>query len=161
VAAARLAPALILAALALPGCVERVLLLRTDPPGARVSVNGVPLGASPVEWTFLHYGTVRLEAEPLDADGSGAPDTRRAVLDFPLSPPWYQWPGIDFFADNLWPWTVVDRHEAVIVLPPAPDPDDPHEGQEELRRLERELRERAREERRKALAIPPAADGKR
>jgi len=142
----RAAPALALAlaALVLPGCVERVLLVRTEPPGARVSMNGVPLGLSPLEVPFLHYGTVRLEAEPLDADGDGVPDTRRALLDHPLDAPWYQWFPIDFFADNLWPWTVVDRHEAVILLPFAPSPDT-REGQEELRRLAEELRVRARE----------------
>lgn len=146
----RPAPALILAALLLPGCVQRSLWIRTDPPGARVLVNGVPVGVAPLETPFLHYGSVRVEAEPLDVDGDGSPDTRRIVTAVDLSPPWYQWPVIDFFSDNLWPWTVTDRHEAVIVLPAGPDPDDPAEGQEELRRLERELRVRAGEERRQA-----------
>lgn len=154
-AAARLLPALIAAALVLPGCVERRLLLRTDPPGARVSVNGVLLGAAPVEIPFLHYGTVRVEVAPLDAAGDGSPDTRSCVSLVPLSPPWYQWPVIDFFADNLWPWTLVDRHEAVIALHPCPDPDDPVEGQPELRRLEKELRDRARDARREAEGAAP------
>jgi hypothetical protein len=158
VAAPRLLPALILAALALPGCVHRVLLLRTDPPGARVSVNGVAMGVAPLEMPFLHYGRVRVEAEPLDRDEDGSPDTRRAVTEVDLSTPWYQWPVIDFFADNLWPWTVTDRHEAVIVLPPGPDPDE-REGQEELRRLEGELRARARDARREAEGS--AAGGKK
>jgi hypothetical protein len=135
-----------LAALAATGCVERRLAIRTEPAGARVSINGVPLGMTPLETPFLHYGTVRLEAEPLDADDDGVPDTRRATIDHDLDPPWYQWFLIDFFADNLWPWTVVDRHEAVIRLPPAPSPDT-REGQEELRRLAEELRGRAREAR--------------
>lgn len=156
--ASRLLPALALAALALPGCVQRVLLLRTDPPGARVSVNGVPMGVAPLEMPFLHYGTVRVDAEPLDADEDGSPDTRRVVTRVDLSPPWYQWPVIDFFADNLWPWNVTDRHEVVIVLPPAPDPDET-EGQEELRRLEQELRARARDARREAETRVP--EGKR
>lgn len=112
-------------------------------------MNGVPLGATPLEMAFLHYGTVRVEAEPLDVDEDGSPDTRRVVTEVDLSAPWYQWPGIDFFADNLWPWTVTDLHEAVIVLPPGPDPDE-KEGQEELRRLEGELRARARDARREA-----------
>jgi len=144
------APALILAALLLPGCVQRTLLLKTDPPGARVLVNGVPMGVAPIEVPFLHYGTVRVEAEPLDVDDDGHPDTRRAITSVDLSPPWYQWPIIDFFSDNLWPWTVVDLHEEVIVLPTGPDPDDAVEGQEELRRLEKELRVRARDVRREA-----------
>jgi hypothetical protein len=157
--AARLLPALVAAALVLPGCVERRLRIQTEPSGARVSLNGVPLGTTPVEVPFLHYGDVRVEVEPFDGGGDGSPDTRRCVTVVPLSPPWYQWPVIDFFSDNLWPWTVVDRHEARIRLPPCPDADDPGEGQAELRRLEKELRARARDARREAGA--PAPDGKK
>ena len=158
-AGSRLLPAALLAALALPGCVERVLVVRSDPPGAKVSVNGVPLGSAPAAWSFLHYGTVRLEAEPLDVDGNGTFDTRPATLDHPLDPPWYQYPVIDFFVDVLWPWTVVDRQEALIRLPAAPDPDDPDAGLEELRRLERELRIRARDARKDAEAGKPPGEG--
>jgi len=153
VTAPRAASLLVLAfaALASAGCVERMLAIRTEPPGARVSVNGVPVGLTPLEVPFLHYGTVRLEAEPLDANDDGVPDTRRAIVAHDLDAPWYQWLIIDFFADNLWPWTVVDRHEAVIQLDPAPSPDT-REGQEELRRLAEELRVRAGEAREGAEA---------
>ena len=62
--------------LALPpaGCVERKFMIRSEPEGARVRVNGVLRGVTPLEIPFNDYGVVRLETEPLDVDGSGFPD---------------------------------------------------------------------------------------
>ena len=133
----RLLPAALAAALLLPGCVERKFLIRSDPPGATVLVNGAVAGVTPTEIAFQHYGMVRLEILPLDRDGDGWIDYRRHVGSHDLSSPWYQWFPIDFVTDNLWPWTLHDFHEAVVVLEPALEPGD--------ERDENEMRERARE----------------
>jgi len=79
---AALAPALLL-----PGCVERKLLIRSDPPGAVVLVNGAHAGTTPTEIVFQNYGVVRLEVLPLDFDGDGWIDYRPSIRSHDLSNP--------------------------------------------------------------------------
>ena len=98
-------------------------MIRSEPEGARVRVNGVLRGVTPLEIPFNDYGVVRLETEPLDVDGSGFPDFEGVRTPFPLSPPWYQWFPFDFVSDNLWPGTLHVHREVCIVLPVALDPD--------------------------------------
>ena len=50
-----IAAALVLLA-GLGGCLERRLLITSDPPGAAVSINDVDLGRTPVEADFTFYG---------------------------------------------------------------------------------------------------------
>lgn len=106
--------ALLLAALLalLPaGCVTRRVLITSNPPGAIVYRNGQPIGATPVEESFTYYGTyhyrlVREGCEPVDF--------------YPKLPaPWYQWPGIDFIAENVVPFHLRDRHSLHFDLPEA------------------------------------------
>jgi hypothetical protein len=98
----------LLAVLILAGCVERRLLVRTDPPDAEVTVNGERIGRSPVTWRFSHYGKVLIEVEKHGYEPS------RALCE--LHSPWYQKPGIDFFADVLVPARIRDDHEVNLVL---------------------------------------------
>ncbi len=102
-------------AIAAAGCVERRLIVRSDPPGARVYVDGEPKGEAPVAVPFTYYGTrevvLRHERhEPV-----------RIVL--AVDPPWYQLSPVDFFVEVLWPFTVLDEREVVARLAPAPPPD--------------------------------------
>jgi len=113
----------VLLALPLMGCVERKFMIRSDPEGARVRVNGVVRGTTPLEIPFKDYGVVRLEAEPMDLDGDGFPELSGLVGPFELDAPWYQWFPFDFFSDNLWPGTLQVRREACLVLGNALDPD--------------------------------------
>lgn len=165
-ATARAVLAGLLLALPLGGCVERRFLLRTEPEGARVMVNGVFAGVTPVDMTFEHYGKVRIEVEPMAEEGGAFADWRRLVTAHDLRAPWYEWFPLDFFSDNLLPWTIVDRHEATFRLQPAPDPDRMTEEElkemtEEMKRLARELRIRAGKSRTEAEVeapppVPPA-----
>lgn len=91
-------------------CVERRLFIRTDPPGARVRVNGTDVGESPTYWPFPHYGAVLVEV-----DRAGYEAVEQVVE---LSPPWYQRPVVDFFADVVYPGTVRDDHEVRFLLRP-------------------------------------------
>lgn len=98
-----------LLALSSGGCVTRRVLITSTPPGAIVFRNGQPIGATPVEESFTYYGKyhyrlVREGCEPVDF--------------YPeLVAPWYQWPGVDFVAENLVPYNFRDRHTLHFDLP--------------------------------------------
>jgi hypothetical protein len=153
----RLPPALpaLLLALAAAGCVERRFLIRTDPDGAVVRVNGVVRGNAPLELPFSEYGVVRLEAEAVDTDGDGFPEFARVSGPYELRAPWYQWFPFDFFSDNLWPGTLEVRREVTLVLPPALDPDSESDTYAMKARIPA-LRVRAQKMRFEEEARPPA-----
>ena len=101
--------------LLLPGCVVRTISVTTDPPGARVFLDSVEIGVSPAEAPFLHYGTREILVR-----ASGCASVRRALA---IRPPWYQWPGLNFVFEVLWPWTIHDRRVFHVDLPPAAEED--------------------------------------
>lgn len=108
--------------------------MRTEPPGAVVRVNGDEVGTSPVAWRFEHYGTVRVETELAGYE----PESR----DVHLRAPWYEKPGIDFFADVLAPWRIRDDHEVQLKLSPEKKVDVEREIRD-LSAAARALREEA------------------
>jgi hypothetical protein len=122
--------AVVLLALAAAGCVERRLQVRTEPPGAKVTVNGQVLGLSPVVWTFEHYGVAVVEAELAGRE--------RVRHGFRLKKPWYQLPILDFVTDVVLPFRIVDRHRVTIELPAVDELTE-----ERSRRELKELAERA------------------
>jgi hypothetical protein len=79
--------------LALPSCVQRSLHVTTDPPGARVFVNGRDRGPSPVTVPYVHEGRfdVRVEAEGYESAAVEVVTPTRAD----------SVPGIDFFAEHF------------------------------------------------------------
>lgn len=130
---------LVLLAGALGGCVERRFVIESDPPGAAViNEEGKQIGFTPVDDPFVYYGAkrywlVREGFEPLQ------------VLQ-PNPAPWYQWPGVDFFTENLWPFTIRDvRRPQPFALQPLqmPNPNQVKDRAEQLR------------ERGRALEVPP------
>lgn len=80
----------------------RRMTVASDPPGALVYVDGVERGHTPVSLDFIYYGTREIK---LVKDGYET----LTVLQ-PIPTPWYQIPPIDFFADNLLPFKVTNRH---------------------------------------------------
>jgi hypothetical protein len=113
----RLAPVVFaLAALLAAGCVERKMLVRSDPPGAAVTLNRVqtPEGVTPLEVPFDHYGTWHLALRREGyRDYEGAAD---------LSAPWWGYTPFDLFTDLLWPFTIEDHREVAVTLTPLPEP---------------------------------------
>jgi hypothetical protein len=109
------------------GCVEREWTLRTDPPGAVVYVSGVEKGRTPVTIDFTWYGDYEVIYE---LDGY-----ETLVTHVQLDPPWFEWPGVDFWSE-IAPWTYYDRRETLHRLPPAttPDPETLKQRAEQLRR---------------------------
>lgn len=86
------------------------MTIRSDPPGALVLVDGEERGYTPMQMDFTYYGTREIT---LIKDGY---ETLTVVQ--PVKTPWYQIVPIDFFADNLLPFKVTDRHEFRYPLKP-------------------------------------------
>ncbi|MEL6899048.1 MAG: PEGA domain-containing protein, partial [Planctomycetota bacterium] len=86
----------------LGGCVRRRMTVRTNPPGAAVSVDNQPIGMSPAATGFVNHGPREFRIEK--------PGFKTEVLQRRIYAPWYQWPGIDFIAEALYPWELRDEH---------------------------------------------------
>jgi len=129
------------------GCVERKMLIRSDPSGAPVWIDEKSVGTSPVDYTFIHYGRRRIRVGPIrdEEDKVAYPAVEREVE---IVAPWYQKFPTDFFFEVLYPRTLVDEHEIRITLTPAAELPPGKEG-------EAEILDRAEEFREGALAPPP------
>jgi hypothetical protein len=111
-------------ALALPlclalvaGCVERRMVITTEPFGAIVyDERNVPLSASPADHPFTYYGKYRFK---IVKDGY-----ETLVVEENVQPPWYEWLGLDFVSETLLPWTLRDvrrfhyKLQPVVIVPP-------------------------------------------
>ena len=93
------------------------MTVRTSPPGATVSIDNQVIGTSPAATSFVHYGTREFRIEK---DGD-----RTEVIRRKIKPPWYEWPGIDFFSETLWPGEL--RDERIIDVQLAPKELEPAE----------------------------------
>jgi hypothetical protein len=94
----------------LAGCVDRRYVVTTDPPGAIVLRNYQPIGAAPADDHFVYYGTYHFT---LIKDGYAT-----LQVDQKIPSPWYQYFPIDFFAENVWPWTIRDVRRFHFQLQP-------------------------------------------
>jgi hypothetical protein len=75
------------------GGVKRRLTVITDPPGAKVYIDGYEIGITPISTYFTYYGTrkVRIVREGYET----------LTVDELLPAPWYEYPGVDFFVENF------------------------------------------------------------
>ncbi|MEM9347839.1 MAG: PEGA domain-containing protein [Planctomycetota bacterium] len=75
------------------GCVERRLMITSEPAGALVYLNDEEVGRTPLEVPFTWYGTydVRLERE-----GYRTLQTQQVA-----EQPWWEVPGPDLFAETI------------------------------------------------------------
>jgi hypothetical protein len=120
------------AALSQTGCVERLLAIQSDPPGAAAYLDGEKVGTTPCEVPYTWYGTRLLVLEL-----RGFNLVRQEVV---LNPPWWQIVPIDFITDVLIPMTIRDRMSVSYTLDPAPA--SPEEVDTVLERAD-ELRKRS------------------
>jgi hypothetical protein len=127
-------PQLLAAAAALwcAGCVERKMVIRSDPEGAVTFVDGREVGLTPVEVPFRFYGKRRIE---LELKGH---ETLQAVED--ISAPWWQYPVLDLMTDVLIPATFTDRRELRYELKPAAPTENPASLEERADPLRDRLR---------------------
>lgn len=100
------------------GCVRRRMTVRTNPPGATVSVDNQLIGTSPAATSFVYYGTRELRIEK---DGYRTETIRRKI-----KPPWYQLPVLEFVSETLWPGEI--RDERIIDVELVPQVVEPTEN---------------------------------
>lgn len=110
------------------GCVQRRLIVRSNPPGALVYVDNNEIGMTPVSVDFTYYGARQIR---LVKDGY---ETLKDQVR--ISPPWYQYVPIDFVVENLVPLEIDDhRHLTYQLEPQLVTPNDQLLNRaEELRR---------------------------
>jgi len=104
--------ALLLLPLALTGCVERILEIRSDPPGADVYIDGERMGVTPLVHKYAWYGTREVTLIK--------PDHRTDRQLVVLNAPWWQIFPFDLITDVALPFTVTDKVEHVVVLSREP-----------------------------------------
>src|SRR5205814_1538252 len=92
------------------GCVERRFVIESDPPGALVLMNGQPLGTTPVDGYFTYYGNYRFT---LIKDGY-----ETAHVDQTIASTWYEYPGVDFVSENVYPGKLEDVRRYRYCLQP-------------------------------------------
>ena len=82
------------------GCVERRFIIETDPPDAIVFFKEKPLSSSPADTQFTYYLTYEFTAQKAGYE--------MVVHKEKVKAPWYEYPGLDFFSENVIPWTIKD-----------------------------------------------------
>jgi hypothetical protein len=113
-----------------PGCVQRTLTVRTDPPGALVYMNDQEIGRSPVTRYFLWYGFYDIEVR--------LPGYQSIKTVAPVIAPWWQIVPIDLIAEMF---PVTDHHELFYTLHPPIEQDvDPKLLVRRGEELQKELR---------------------
>jgi hypothetical protein len=99
------------------GCVERRMVITTEPFGAIVyDEKNIALSASPADKPFTYYGKYSFK---IVKDGY-----ETLIVEENVQPPWYEWIGLDFISETLVPWSLRDvrrfhyKLQPVVVVPP-------------------------------------------
>jgi hypothetical protein len=92
------------------GCVQRRLLVRSNPPGALLYVDDYPIGTTPCSTSFTYYGTRKIR---LVKDGY---ETLTVMQSIPA--PWYEYTPFDFVAENFVPGQIHDQRTLDFQLRP-------------------------------------------
>lgn len=122
--------------LSMAGCVERKLTIRSEPAAAQVTLDGEPIGETPVTVHFKQYGGREITL-------SKAQYFRHREI-VRTKTPVYEWIGIDFFFEMIWPFNIVDEHEFSFRLKPlAGEEGAPPMNIEQLENRAQEMQERA------------------
>jgi hypothetical protein len=135
----RKAFALLLVLATTPACVERKLVIRSDPEDALVFVDGTEVVRKKGEPPTLRYEHYGIRKVVVRKQGFVAHDELVT-----LDPPWYQLSPLDLFFDVLWPATIEDTREVLVKLDRRQDLEDPKAGDavfERARALEVEATE--------------------
>lgn len=97
------------------GCVERKLLIRSEPSGAPAWVDEQPVGETPATVEFHHYGTRSVRVGPIRNEKGSVVRTETEEL-VQIEPPWYEVFPIGFFSEVIWPFQITDRRIVEFAL---------------------------------------------
>jgi hypothetical protein len=97
---------------ALPGCVERRLTVRSNPPGAQLYIDDYEIGTTPVSVNYTYYARARKIR--LVKDGF-----ETAVFYQSIPAPWYQYFPFDFVTENLVPGQIRDERVVTYQMQPT------------------------------------------
>ena len=92
------------------GCVQRRMIVRTQPEGAFVTIDRQPVGYSPVSVPFTYYGTRDIQIEK---DGFKTVKVQQDV-----AAPWYGKFPASFVTENFWPREIRDQRVLDFQLEP-------------------------------------------
>lgn len=92
------------------GCVDRRFVVTSNVPGAQVTVDGDQLGPSPVDARYEYTGKREFRAT--------APGCEPLVQTVSFPPRWYDYPGLDLFAEVIWPFRIEDVRRVHLELQP-------------------------------------------
>ena len=101
------------------GCIERILTIQTNPPGAIVELNAQEMGRTPVSRDFTWYGTYDVT---IRRQGYETLKTSAKVY-----APFYEWIPFDLITELL-PFPFKDHHNFTYDLTPAPPASEPGPG---------------------------------
>ena len=90
--------------LAMTGCVNRRVIVRTQPEGAFVTLDGTPIGTTPLAAHYVYGGSRDIQIEK---DGF---ETIKQKVD--LTDPFFLRPPLSFFTENFSPVEI--RHQPVL-----------------------------------------------
>ena len=92
------------------GCVQRRLIVRTQPEGAYLTIDHQPIGYTPVSVPFTYYGTREIK---LEKDGFKTVQVQQRIR-----PPWYERFPISFLAEHFSPRELRDERVLDFQLEP-------------------------------------------
>lgn len=92
------------------GCVQRRLIVRSQPEGAFVKIDGQQIGHTPVSVPFTYYGTRDIQ---LEKDGFKTVKVQERVR-----APWYAQFPVSFFSENFSPREIRDERLLEFQLEP-------------------------------------------
>lgn len=110
----RTAAACGLCALAMVGCVDRRIVITSEPSGARVLLNDVDVGVTPTEVNFTYYGVYDVR---VSKDGY-----EPLLTTAEAEAPWHEFPVVDLVSMGFGPKDVrIDWHFELVTADTDPD----------------------------------------
>jgi hypothetical protein len=105
-----------LTCLFLTGCVQRRLLVRSQPEGAFVSIDNQPIGPTPLAAPYTYSGTRQIR---LEKDGFKTVEVEQRIR-----PAWYDTFPISLVTNNFWPHELRDERVLEFQLEPKSQADE-------------------------------------
>ena len=85
----------------LSGCVQRRLIVRSQPEGAFVTIDRQPIGLTPLSVPYTYSGTREIQ---LEKDGYKTVKVQQRI-----DPTWYEKFPVSFVTENFWPREIRDE----------------------------------------------------